>query len=72
MIATNKGQVGEVGVKTRDFQGFLPKLMSISQLILYESKLLSSSNAVISTYIHNIDSSLSNSLYNNLAIIYFC
>lgn len=71
-MSASGGLMGKVGIKARDFQGFLPKLESINQLILYKANSLFSSHAIISASIYCVGSFLNNSLYNDLAIVYFC
>ncbi len=59
-LAAGGGPIGEVVIRARDFQGFLPKSESISRLILYESKFSSSLHAVISSSVHFVGSSSRN------------
>lgn len=69
-VAVYRDLLEEVNVRVQDFWGFLPKSELISQIIIYESKLLLISHAIISTSIHGIDSSLSNTSYKDLTVVY--
>lgn len=60
VIAAGWGQKREVGIKAQDFQDFLSKSELFSWLILYKLKFSFSLNAVISTSVYDIGSSLSN------------
>lgn len=53
-VPAGGGLMGEVGIKAQDFQSFLPKLESISQLILYKVNSSFSLHAIIFGSIHGI------------------
>ena len=71
-IVFNSGLIREVGIRTRDFWGFLPKLKLISYLILYEANFSIFSHSIIFASVHGLDSSLSKTSYSDLAIVYLC
>lgn len=71
-ITASWGLIEEVGVKAQVFQGFLPKSESINQLILYKSNFLFTLYAVISASVNVIGFFLNNTLYKDLAMVYFC
>lgn len=59
-VAASIGLLGEVSIRARDFRGFLPKLESISRIIIYESKFSPFSHIVISASVYGIGTFLSN------------
>lgn len=71
-IAADGSLVENVGVKRGDFWDFLSKLELFRWLIFYKVKSSFFSHAIISAFVHYVGFSLSNILYKDLTIVYFC
>lgn len=71
-VAAGKSLIRELDRRVQDFGDFLPKLEWINRLVLYKSRLSSFSDIIIFVFIINMDSSLNNISYIDLAMIYLC
>lgn len=67
-----ESSVRKIDIRVQDFQDFLLKSEMISQLIIYESKLLLYSHAIISVFVHDISFCSSNISFKDLAMMHLC